>query len=456
MSSLMGLLDLGAGAIQAQNAGIASAGNNAANVNTEGYSRQRVDLRANLGSPTYGGVTFGAPERVGSELLAGRQRLIGGSSGYFNQLSSALLDLEGVMTAAEGDIPAGLGELYGSLNNVASSPLDPQVREAAVAAARRLSFAFRQQATEVERAQQDADERIRDTADEASALTSEIARLNSAIQLQSDPVLLDQREQAALKLAELVGGKARIDDDGQMRYLLENGSVLVDGKRAARFETTPDAALGGFSRIEVVDGNHRLDVTGVVSSGMLGADVHFRDDLTERLIGEIDQLAFDVATNFNAVHRTFAGLDGGTGRDFFVEPLQVQDAAKFFQVDAALDANPDLLASATVGQPVGDNLGMLALLDTKDQTLASGGQRTFVDESVRFISNMGQDVRAAVIDQKFHDAQKSSLDALRDGISGVSLEEEMNRLSQFQHASQANMRFVQAVDDLLGRMIDTL
>lgn len=456
MSSLLGLLDMGASAIQAQNAGIATAANNAANVNTEGYSRQRVDLKANLGSPILGGVGFDDPERIGSELLAGRQRHIGGSAGYFENLSSILLDLEGVLTAAEGDIPAGLSELFGNLNNVASSPLDPQVREAAIASGRRLAFAFRQQAGEVERARIDSDERIRDSADEAGALAAEIGKLNSAIQLQSDPILLDQRETASLRLAELVGGKARIDGDGQMRFLLDDGSVLVDGPRAVSFESIPDITLDGFARIEIVDGAHRKNVTNSISLGKLGADIHFRDNITNRLVSEIDQLGFDIATSINAAHRAYAGLDGVSGRDLFVEPLTVDGAAKFFDVDPTLNGDPSLLAAAAVGEPVGNNDGMLALLDTKEQLLASGGSRTFLEESVRFISNMGQDVRAAVIDRKFHEAQRSSLDALKDSVSGVSLEEEMNRLSQFKVASEANMRFVQTIDQLLQRLVDVL
>jgi flagellar hook-associated protein 1 FlgK len=269
-------------------------------------------------------------------------------------------------------------------------------------------------------------------------------------------VLVDQRDTAALKLSEVVGGKARIDSDGHMRFLLDDGSVVVDGPRAAAFEAVGDATLGGMSRIDIVDGAHRLDVTGSISSGRLGADIHFRDNITNTLVAEADQLAFDVATNLNAVHRGFAGLDGGTGRDLFVEPLTVNGAARLFAVDPTVDDDPSLLAAATVGQPVGDNSGMLALMGIQDQLLAGGGTSTFVDESVRFISNIGQDVRAAVIDQKFHEAQKNGVDALRDSIAGVSLEEELNRLSQFQHASEANMRFVRTVDQLLSRLIDFL
>ena len=64
MSGLLGLLGLGAGAISAQNAGIAVSGRNTANVNTEGYSQERVDLESIRGVPNVGGVLAGNPPRA--------------------------------------------------------------------------------------------------------------------------------------------------------------------------------------------------------------------------------------------------------------------------------------------------------------------------------------------------------------------------------------------------------
>jgi len=48
------------------------------------------------------------------------------------------------------------------------------------------------------------------------------------------------------------------------------------------------------------------------------------------------------------------------------------------------------------------------------------------------------------------------LAGLRDATSGVSLQEEMSNLSQFQHASEAQVKFLSAVDELLGSIIEGL
>src|SRR5258706_1401417 len=78
MSGLLGLLGLGAGAISAQNAGVAVSGRNTANVNTEGYSQERIDFESLRGVPSVGGVLAGDPQRYADDLLAGRERMSDG------------------------------------------------------------------------------------------------------------------------------------------------------------------------------------------------------------------------------------------------------------------------------------------------------------------------------------------------------------------------------------------
>ena len=94
MSDLLSLLSLGSNAIQAQNSGLAIATNNVANVNTRGYSRQRVDLNALMGAPLVGGVVAGSPERLQDNLLAGRLRTAGGSLSMSTAFHEAVLDIE--------------------------------------------------------------------------------------------------------------------------------------------------------------------------------------------------------------------------------------------------------------------------------------------------------------------------------------------------------------------------
>jgi flagellar hook-associated protein 1 len=90
MSDLMSLLHLGAAGLAAQNAGVSIATNNVANVNTRGYSRQRVDLESLLGAPLVGGVRSGDPQRMADRLLAGRMHTAAGSLAMSQAFADAL------------------------------------------------------------------------------------------------------------------------------------------------------------------------------------------------------------------------------------------------------------------------------------------------------------------------------------------------------------------------------
>lgn len=457
MSSLFSLLDLGAAALQAQNAGVAVASNNVANASTEGYSRQRLDLQSRLGAPLVGGVDVGGVDRLSSSLLAGRIRTNISSVSVADAFTGALLDFQVGMNAPGGELGSLVSGFFASISEVAASPSDQNLRGAAVAAARDLAIGLRQKAAAAEQARAEANQRIRDHLQEANRLMQEIANANKAIANGDDPALQDRRDLAAGQLAELVGGSARIDPDGQMRITLTGGEVLVDGARAARFQPSPDAALGGVDRIEVVDGSHRRDVTMNVDGGRIGGELRARDQSIPATMAQLDQLAFDIATNVNSIHAANAGLDGQTGRNLFAPPpAGVTGAAAAMQVDPVVDADPNLFAAAAPGAGPGDNQGALALMGLRDQPLASGGTRTFTDAGIDVVADVGFQAASAAAERDFFAIQSEHLAGLRDSLSGVSLQEEMTNLSQFQHAAEAQVKFLGTIDELLGSIIEGL
>lgn len=454
MSSLFSLLDLGAGAISAKSTGVAVAGNNAANADTEGYSRQRVDFRSERGFPVAGGVRAGAVQRFESLLLAGRSRVGGAALAMSRAFTQALTDFE-IATSAS-NVAGKMSEFFAAVGSVSASPLDPFARPAAVTAAENLAKSIRSQATAVAEARSETDQRIRERTREASALAQQVADLNKATQISSDPVVADKRDAAAQNLAELVGGRARIDSDGYMRVVLDNGGVLVDGANAATLEANTDSANDGMARIELVDGPHRLDITSNLSAGTIGGEIAFRDGTAKTTIGDLDQLAFDLATSINATHRANIGADGIGGRDLFVEPTVVTGAATALAVDSAVLADADLFATGQAGGGPGDNRGALALLGLRDQPLASGGTRSFIDAGIDLVANVGYEAANSTAQLDRLSATVDHLDGLRDSLAGVSVQEELTRLSEFQRGIEAASRFVSTVDDILGTIINTL
>jgi flagellar hook-associated protein 1 len=457
MSSIFGLLNLGASALQAQNAGVAIASNNVANASTPGYSRQRINLESQLGTPLVGGVLARGVDRLSDSLLGGRIRNNAASVSVSDAFSGALLELEAGLTVAGSDLGTLVAGFFSGLSQVSAAPTDQNLRDAAVQGSRALAVGMQRHAGEVTKARDDANLRIREQLQQANKLIKDIARSNTAIGTGDDPVLRDRRDQAAGQLAQLVGGVARIDPDGQMRVTLSNGETLVDGARAAQFETTPDPALGNMDRIDVVDGGHRRDVTGGIDGGRVGGDLRLRDHAALDALAKLDQLAFDISSKVNEVHQQNAGLGGDTGLNLFTPPpAGVTGAAAAMAVDPDLLADSSLLATAAAGASSGDNQGARALLELRDQPLADHGLRTFLDAGIQIVADVGRAAADAVVDRDFFTAQGEHLEGLRDSFSGVSLEEEMSNLSQFQHASEAQVKFLSTVDELLNTIIEGL
>ena len=165
MSDLMSLLSLGAAGISAQNNGVATATNNAANANTEGYSRQSLVLD----SVVYGGVTTGSTARYASELLAGRIRSSAGSLASSTQTQSAISDLEDTLTSGTS-VDTRLASLFSKISQASARPTDSATRDAVVQATRDLVTSINSQASSVADARHTADLRIADNAPQASQL----------------------------------------------------------------------------------------------------------------------------------------------------------------------------------------------------------------------------------------------------------------------------------------------
>ncbi|MCW5804109.1 MAG: hypothetical protein KIT31_17180 [Deltaproteobacteria bacterium] len=160
MSDLLSLLSLGSAGIAAQNAGVAVASNNVANVNTAGYSRQRVDLQALSLLP--GGVRSGATQRLADDLLADRVRVAGGSLAMSRATASALGDLETRLARTGPTVDEQVANLFASFGALSAAPGDTGRRSDVLAAAGALADGVRRRAADVASAQQDSDLRIRD------------------------------------------------------------------------------------------------------------------------------------------------------------------------------------------------------------------------------------------------------------------------------------------------------
>jgi flagellar hook-associated protein 1 FlgK len=181
--------------------------------------------------------------------------------------------------------------------------------------------------------------------------------------------------------------------------------------------------------------------------GTLGALLTLRDQTLVDDHAQLDLLATSLRDGVNAVQTDPAGrdLDGLVGTAFFA-------GTGAADLTVAL-VDPRGIAAAQSANP-GDNANALALVTVQDQTFPALGGRTLNEFFGALHSEIGAQARAAS-DQAVIQAQvQEVLDAQRDSVSGVSLEEEFTELIRVQRAFQAAAQLIavsdQILEDLLG------
>jgi flagellar hook-associated protein 1 FlgK len=459
-TGLNSLLELGLSGLRAARAGIGTAGRNVANANTPGYVRQSVDLRSISGDPTNGGVRVAGIIRADDAILAARERTADGLRGQAQTMQASLQALETSLTGGQTSIVEAIAELFGGITELSARPTDPTLRTQVIDRAGGLATRFAQAAAEASRARRDTNEELVSLVDEVSRLAAAVAEQNRVVlgSEQADPAIVDARAVNARRLAELTGGQAIIGGDDQLRFTLPTGQALVDGRVAARFFTQPNAA--GDPELWVQTGASQLPVTGPNAGGQLGGQlgglVGFRDGPLADMRAGLDQLAFDLATSLNTVHQTYAGADGNAGRDFFTAPAAVEGAASALTVNSELVGNPALLGARAPGNAEGDNAGLVALAALRDARLAAGGTRTFVDQGIDLLGNVGAATARASAELDLRRAATDALAERRDGVSGVSTEDELIKLGELQRAHQMSTRFLSVVDELYQDLLNRI
>lgn len=454
MGGLLSSLNLGASALLAQQAGVAVSGNNTANVNTVGYQKESVTLSSEPAAPLVGGVIAGAATRASDDLLSTRERAQSGASGQASSLSASLDSLQTSLT--NDDVAGSIGTFFGAVNSLEAQPSDTAMRAQVISDAQSVAAQFNSAATAISQSQSDADSQIATMSTQATQLAAQIATLNQSIATSNDPTLQDQRDQAAKQLAGIIGGQGIIGTDGKMSFVLGNGTVVVDGTHASTVQAVPDATNGGHLAVQIVDGPHKADVTNSLDGGSIAGLVQFRDGTAATAATQLDQLANDFATQLNAVHASNVGLDGSTGNALFTLPTGATSAAASIGVNAAIVADPDKLATRSVGAGANDSGGASALLALRDQPLANGGTATFTDQALDITASVGSAAASAANDVTLESTRTQVLASARDSESGVDINEETATLAQFQHAAEAASQYVSTVNDLLETLMTNL
>lgn len=454
--ALQQLLSTGKSSLLAHQAAITISANNTANADVEGYSKRDVrfaSLRGNAGVDI-DSIRRRSDQWIDRRLYLERSRL-GAQSSQSQGLSALDLQL--------GDIDRGVGttmdRFFSRLRILQTSPADPQLRSDLLSEAQSVVESFNVASSMVSREREQADRVLMATVGQASDMLKEIAQLNDSIRHSladgHEPNQdMDRRDVMLGRLADTLDISVLDPGDGSLTVLLAGGRSLVQGGTAVSLSAVPDPARGGMSEIRLTDQSGLAsDITDQIGSGRIGGLLELRDGISTEIGDRLDQLAFDFASAFNAVHQGGYGTDGVDGRNFFAQPTAVAGAARTLALEAGLLENPQRFAASTnATTAVGGNDNAIALAALADRDLASGSQMTFGQEYASIVATVGSAASRQQARETQAQAQVDQLQALKDSQTGVSIDEELIDITKFERAFQSASRIIQTVE----KMFDTL
>ncbi|MGC3998712.1 MAG: flagellar hook-associated protein FlgK [Anaeromyxobacter sp.] len=366
--------------------------------------------------------------------------------------ASVLQSVHTLDPEVSGGLGDALSSFYASLRQLSQNASDPSLRQAAVGSARSLAMAFNRTRQELEDARSGTDARIAADVSEVNDLARSVASLNAQVRAGrasgAEPNdLLDARQKAVDRLAELTGATPVTTSEGDQSVFLAGGAALVTGVHASTLTATADITNGGHLALAVVNGT----VTQAVSpGGDIGGLLDARDGALRDAVTSVDQLAWDLAGALNAVHQGGQGLDGSTGNALFDRGAAVAGAAGRLVVSAAVLADSRALATAAVGGGSGDARNALLLVGT-EATALTGGLDAGASLS-QLTAAFGSATRTLQASADADASMKENLQAMRESTSGVSIDEELIEMQKAQRAYQAISKVIQTSSD----MFDTL
>jgi len=489
MPGLTSGLNIALSGLQAQQAALNVVGQNIANVNTPGYTRQRADLTSNQsqveGQVYYGtGVSLTDIQGIRDKYLDLQIYRESAKLAGANERDSGVAGISTTVgdTSSTG-VAAQIQAFFQGFQDLAGQPENDALRTNVIGKAQTMITGLQSRYSLLDDQRNSADQAVGSLVTEVNTITSQIAQLNQQVMTEVSPGsnndARDQRKALTDKLAGLVGINVVEGSKGEYQITLDTGAaVLVSGNSSYQLQTSPGgAALDNHLRVNAVMGSTTVDVTTGIKDGQLGGKLDLRDNILVGFQRQLDQLAAGVARQVNQLHRTGYAADGvTTGNDFFQSgvangatglPTSVT-ATTFYKgmvnaltVNAAIVANPSLIAAAGVAGAKGDNSQAAAIagVETSTSTVDTNGDG--IPDSGPFDTVVGSLVSDIGTQSQTYSTQGttqqnlvSALQTQRDSISGVDLNEEAANMMNLQRGYQASARFLSVINQLTDQLVN--
>ncbi|WP_206484834.1 flagellar hook-associated protein FlgK [Thalassotalea sp. G2M2-11] len=371
---------------------LATTGHNIANVNTEGYNRQRAEQNAAIGIYSGGGNFIGSGTyiqditRIYDQFSYKEQLLNQGNLGFADSLHIDLNQLNEVMSFSGTSINNSIDKFYQTMNSIADNPSDLGLRSIALSQAEILSSDFRSLNENIDQMEKSANGEIQLMADKITKISYELAKINDQILQNNDLTihgqpndLLDRRDQLVSELGEYTTVNTIEDANGVMTVMIGSGSTLVAGITPLSLTIEAGDPDPLKTKLQLNSPNGKVALNSATMGGALGAKFEFRDEHLPKLRSEMNRLAMAISHTLNEGQADGLDLNKQQGLNLFTDintpALMKGRIAEFSSNTGTLEASINVTDVALLPTDEfqvewdGTNYLMTNLTDQTSQTL---------------------------------------------------------------------------------------
>jgi flagellar hook-associated protein 1 FlgK len=469
MAGLMSALNAGKTSLHTNQKAVEIAGNNIANVNTPGYSRQKAVFQPVPSLELRGffigqGVNINNIAREHDVFLTRQIHDKSGQLGEESSRAAPMAELERIFSVAENNLSTEIDRFFDSWRQLSANPAGQTERQIVLQRGDLLARSFDDAVTSLRSAQRNINASIESKITAINPVLQEIADLNlriSTVEISGQSANSDRdRRDMLIEQVSRELGATYYEENGKVSLQLPGGQPLVQDTSAMSLEPQLDADLN-LQLVLRTGPNSTTELKSHMVGGEFRGLMSVRDEVIPERMAELDHLAYSLAYEVNELHKGGVDLDGNGGGDFFTstpdppDPLNPKIGfAKALAVDIT---DTREVAAGQEGDPtdlkIGDNSNALAIAALADDLTVMDGDDSFTGYFSKITSKVGiEAARAQTSAQGLEDAMVQ-IRNMRDATVGVSLEEEMVDLMRYQKGFEASAKFLAVVDELMESLL---
>ncbi|PBP55662.1 flagellar hook-associated protein FlgK, partial [Pseudomonas syringae] len=324
----MSLISIGLSGINASSAAINTIGNNTANVDTAGYSRQQVLTTASAQIALGQGVGY-----IGTGTTLSDVRRIYNSYLDTQLQSSTALSADAVAYSGQASktdtllsdnatgISVQLADFFTKMQGIATSATQSAERSSFLTQAGALSARFNSVSSQLSTQNDNVNTQLNTFTKQVNELTTTLASLNKQITQASagnatPNTLLDSRSEAVRQLNELVGVKV-VENNGNFDIYTGTGQSLVSGGTSYKMSASPSPSDPLQYNVQIAYGQTQTDVTSVLTGGSIGGLLRYRNEVLVPATNELGRTAMVLSDQVNSQMNQGIDSKGNFGSNLY-------------------------------------------------------------------------------------------------------------------------------------------